>query len=134
MIPWEVLRLLSLFGDAQPHSFFETVVLSRTLLKKDDKTIEKLFKRYLLENGWVRRCFKRGDPRLDDYQLTQKGDACFRASQIERISRGKHKEEDLRHYRLFNREKDGKYGVAGMGETITEARARLRETHPELYR
>ena len=134
MVPWEALRLLGLFGDAQPHSFFETAVLGRVLLKKSDRAIEKIFKRHLLDNGWILRLYSSWSPRLDYYQLTPKGDACFRASQIERLKRGKHKEEDLRHYRLFNRETAGKYGAMGMGESITEAAAKLRETHPHLYK
>lgn len=134
MVPLDVLKLLGLFGDAQPHSFFETAVLGRVLLKKSDRAIEKVFKRYLLDNGWVRRCHNSWDPRLDNYQLTPKGDECFRAKKIEQLKRGKYKEEDLRHYRLFNRAISGKYGAMGMGEGITEAAARLRETHPHLYK
>ncbi len=133
MIDKNAHRLLALFGDSKPHSFFETLKLGCILLRMPERRLEKLFKRTLLENGWVSRLWQSYDPRLDFYTLTPKGDRCFRAAQIAIISRGKHSDAHLRHYQLFNREVGGKYGVEGMGEAITEKSAGLREKYPHLY-
>lgn len=133
MISHETYRLFSIFGDAKEHSFFEFLTLGRVLVKKNDRYLEKVFKQKLLFNGWIRRCHQNWSPRLDNYQLTSKGDEYFRSLQISKLQRGKHTDDQLRHFRLFNREKDGKYGVAGMGDQITEKSAKLQETHPELY-
>lgn len=133
MLNGDTHKLLVLFGDAKPHSFFETIVLSKILLKKSDRQIEKIFKRHLLENGWVRRLWKSYEPRLDFYELTPKGDAFFRAVQVWRITRGRHTEDTIRHFRHFDRSVKGKYGVEGLGEHLSEAAAGLRERRPELY-
>lgn len=133
MIDKDSHKLLALFGDKTPHSFFETAKLGSILLKMSERKLEKLFKRRLLDNGWVRRLWNSWDPRLDMYELTQKGDECFRAVQIARIARGKHTDEMIRHYKMFNRGVKGKYGAEGMGQAITEKVAGLRETHPYLY-
>lgn len=127
-------RLLVLFGDAKPHSFFETITLGRVLIKKNDRQVEKIFKRYLLENGWVGRCWDSWHPRLDNYQLTPKGDEFFRLVQIWRITRGRHTDDSVRHFRHFNRQAHGKYGVEGMGSNLSEKLAGLHEKYPHLYR
>lgn len=133
MLDKDTHRLLALFGDAQEHSFFETVKLGSILLKVSDRKLEKIFKRKLLENEWVSRCHKSWSPRLDFYKLTSKGDECFRATQIARISRGRHTDEQLNYFRNFDRSLEGKHGVAGMGEYLSEKAAGFREKYPELY-
>lgn len=132
MIDKDSHKLLALFGDRTPHSFFETVKLGAILLKTSERKIERIFKRHLLDNGWVRRLWNSWDPRLDTYELTPKGDECFRAMQIS-LTHGYGSEDIKRHYRLFNREAAGKYGVEGMGIEITEKTAGLREKYPHLY-
>lgn len=133
MVNSNVHKLLILFGDGKPHSFFEIVLLGRVLLKTTDRKLEKLFKRHLLENGWVRRCWKSYEPRLDFYEFTPKGDLLFREVQIWRITREGHTDDTIRHFRHFNRELNGKYGVEGLGEHLSEAEAGLREKLPHLY-
>lgn len=134
MINKDAHKLLALYADANPHSFFETAILGSVLLKTSQRKLEIIFKRHLLANGWVRRLWKSWSPRLDMYELTKKGDECFRAAQINLLSRGKEDVESVRHYQHFNRELTGKYGVEGMGKTITEKSANLRELYPHLYR
>lgn len=126
-------RLLALFGDAQAHSFFEIVTLGRVLLKISDRKVELLFKRALLDNGWVKRCGKSWAEHLDFYQLTPKGDEFFRHIQVWRITRGRHTEDQIRHFQKFNRQSTGKYGAEGMGENLSEQTAGLKESHPHLY-
>ena len=133
MLDRDTYRLLSLFGDAAEHSFFNTVKMGCILLKVSERKLEKLFKEKLLASGWVRRCHKSWSPRLDYYQLTKKGDACFREVQVWRVTRSGHTDDTLNHFRNFDRSVDGKYGVAGMGKAISERSAGLREKHPELY-
>lgn len=134
MISDDQRKLLSLYADATEHSFFETAVLGRSLLRKGDRQILKIFKR-LCEYGWLRRLWKSPFECTDFYILTPKGDNCFRAAQLSRINREKHGDEARRHYELFNRSTSGKYGVEGMGtDYITETTANLREKHPDLYR
>lgn len=133
MIDYETHRLLAIFGDKTPHSFFETCKLGSVLLKMPERKLELLFKRRLLANGWVRRLWQSWSPRLDFYELTQKGDSCFRDEQISRLLRNKHTDDEVRHYRHFNRETHGKYGVEGLGKEITEKSAELRKRYPELY-
>jgi len=133
MIDKDAHKLLALFGDKTPHSFFETAKLGSVLLKVHERKLEQIFKRQLLDNGWIRRLWNSWDPRLDMYELTVKGDECFRAAQISRLSRGSHTDEMVRHYRHFNRQLKGKYGVEGMGKEISEKSAGLREMYPGLY-
>lgn len=134
MLDQDTRKMLTLFADNASHSFFETLLLGKVLLKMQDRKFEKRFKRTLLENGWVRRLWKSWDPRLDFYQLTSKGDECFRASQIETLNRGRYDSEAIRHYRHFDRSTTGKYGVGGFGKDITEKAANLREKFPHLYK
>lgn len=130
----DLRKLLSVYADNQSHSFFEAAVLGRSLLKKSDRLIFSIFKR-MLEYGWLRREWKSSFEHTDFYRLTSKGDNCFRAMQLSRISREKHNSEAERHYQLFNREVAGKHGVAGLSQDyITETTANLRAKHPELYR
>ena len=133
MLDRDTHRLLALFGDAKPHSFFEIVNLGRVLLRKPDRKVEKLFKRALLDNRWVRRCGKSWAEHLDLYELTSKGDEFFRYIQVWRITRGKHTEDQIRHFQKFNRQVNGKYGAMGMADNITEERAGLPSAYPELY-
>lgn len=133
MIDKNTHKLLALFGDRTPHSFFETMKLGSVFLKMSERKLEQLFKRKLLANMLVRRLWNSWDPRLDMYELTQKGDECFRAVQIAKLARVNNSDEMTRHYRMFNRQVKGKYGAEGMGKAITEQSARLRETHPYLY-
>jgi hypothetical protein len=126
-------RLLALFGDAQEHSFFEIVTLGKILLKISDRRVEALFKKSLLDNGWVKRCGKSWAEHLDFYQLTPKGDEFFRHIQVWRITRGRHTEDQIRHFRKFNRQTKGEYGVEGMGDNLTEQKAGLYESHSHLY-
>ena len=133
MLNKQTHTLLALFADGIPHSFFETAKLGSIALKLPERKLEKLFKRTMLANCWVRRCWRSWNEQLDFYELTEKGDQCFRSSQIWRITRGKNNEEAVRHFKMFNRKVEGKYGVEGMGEKISEEDAHLRETHPELY-
>lgn len=138
MLNANLKRLLTLFADAKPHSFFETCILGSIMLKTDQRKFEKLFKQHLLVNGLVRRMWNSWDPRLDLYSLTPKGDDCFRYIQLEALRRAKRlndKENDevQRHYRYFNREIEGRFGVKGMSKEISEKSAGLREKYPYLY-
>lgn len=133
MLNSDIHKLLIVFGDGKQHSFFEVATLGGLLLKKSDRKVEKLFKRHLLENEWVRRCWKAYDPRLDFYEFTPKGDAFFREVQIFRVTRGGHTEDTIRHFRHFNRGLKGKYGVEGLGEHLSEQAAGLKYRQPHLY-
>jgi hypothetical protein len=136
MTDWNLKRLLTLFADAKPHSFFETCILGSIMLKTSQRKLESLFKRRLLANGLVRRMHQSWDPRLDFYELTKKGDDCFRDIQIAHLKREKKtkdSEEAMRHYKYFNREVGGQFGVEGMSKEISEKTAGLREKYPHLY-
>jgi len=108
------------------------------MLKTNQRKLEKVFKSRLLANGLVRRMWQSWDPRLDFYELTRKGDECFRDIQLQALRRArrindKDNEEAQRHYRYFNREIEGKYGVKGMSKEISEKSANLMEKYPHLY-
>ena len=136
MLDANLKRLLTLFADGKSHSFFETCILGSIMLKTNQRKLEQIFKTRLLANGLVRRMHQSWDPRLDFYVLTGKGDDCFRYIQIEALRRNKltkDNEETQRHYRYFNREVEGKFGVKGMSKEISEKSAGLREKYPHLY-
>ena len=133
MLDRDTHRLLALFGDKQPHSFFETLKLGTVLLQIHERKFEKIFKRRLLANNWVRRCGRSWSPQLDFYELTTKGDEFFRLVQIWRITRNGYTDDNVRHYRYFNRSTTGKYGVTGMGTELSEKMAGLKGKYPELY-
>lgn len=138
MLDANLKRLLTLFADAKPHSFFETCILGSIMLKTNQRKLEGLFRQRLLANGLVRRMWNSWDPRLDFYELTLKGDNCFRHIQLEALRRAKRlndKENDeaQRHYRYFNREIEGRFGVKGMSKEISEKSAGLHEKYPHLY-
>lgn len=133
MVDAETHKLLAIFGDGNEHSFFEACNLGRILFKKNNRQVWNLFKRKLLEYGLLKRMYKSWSPHLDFYKLSEKGDECFRAVQINRIQRGRHTDDVIRHFRHFNRQKTGKYGIQGMEERISEESASLREKYPDLY-
>jgi len=127
-------RMLALFADNVPHSYFETIQLGCTLLRISQRRFEGIFRKRLLFCRWVRRLYTANDPRLDMYQLTEKGDEYFRAIQISRLAQHSFSDEQIRHYKMFNRQSTGKYGAEGMADsTITEKSANLREKYPHLY-
>jgi len=134
MVDAETHKLLAIFGDGQEHSFFEACMLGSVLLKKNNRQVWNIFKRRLLEYGLLKRVYKSWSPHLDFYKLSEKGDECFRAVQINRIQRGRHTDDVIRHFRHFNRKTTGKYGVEGMRDSVSEASAGLREKYPDLYR
>jgi len=133
MLNKDTRRLLTLFGDSKPHSFFETCILGSILMKTNQRKLEVLFRERLLANGLVRRLWQSWSPRLDYYELTIKGDDCFRDMQIQLLRRVKHSDEQIRYYKNFNREVSGKFGAEGFSKEISEASAGLRQKYPELY-
>src|ERR1700678_942029 len=105
MLRPEAYKMLSFFADNQAHPFSEIMNMSTfTFHYKDWKTSEKLLKRHLLENVLVRRCWKEPFPHMDLYQLTPKGDACFRDYQIWRIKCENDNSDAKRYFKYFNRE------------------------------
>ena len=130
MLDRDTHRLLALFGDAKEHSFYDTVKMGCILLKVPERKLEAIFKRKLLAHGWVRRCHKSWAPHLDMYQLTPKGDECFRAVQTWRITRSGHTDASLDHFRNFDRTPAGAHKSSS---SISEQSAGLREKYPELY-
>jgi len=119
----EAHRLMSIFGDNKEHSFFEIVNFGSVLLKKSNRTVEKIFYRSICDNAWVRRLHKSWSPRLDFFQLTPKGDLAYRAEQLARLSRTKLTNDMYRHYKYYTREVGGKWGAEHLGEKLTENEA-----------
>ena len=121
MIDKMTYTLLALHGDGEPHSFFETSRLTSMRTREGDRLIWKVFKRKLLENGWIRRLYKSSFPHLDMYQLTDKGDDYFRHIQM-RLSVDS---DAAKHYKYYDRKrKAGRMGVdLTDAERITEEKA-----------
>jgi hypothetical protein len=121
MFKAEVYKMLSFFADNKEHRFAEIMNLSAFTFKyKSWRTSEQLMTKSLLANGLVYRCWKEYSPQLDAYQLTSKGDACFRDYQIWRISCENDNSEAKRYFKYFNRETEGRFGVEGMDKKISE--------------
>ena len=66
---------------------------------KTDRQIWKIFKSKPLEYGWLKRLHKSVYPETDFYQLTNKGDDFFRATQIHRLGWAQQSSDMIEHYR-----------------------------------
>lgn len=119
----DVHRLMAILADGKPHHFFEIVNFGSVLLKKPQRTIEKILYRGMCDNGWVWRHWTEYSPRLDFFQLTDKGDQAFRAEQLSRLSREKLTTDLYRHYKHYTRQVGGKWGANHLGEQLTEQQA-----------
>jgi hypothetical protein len=131
--------LLSIFADGQSHSFYEACHMGIFLLRKTKRTkreLWSLFSKLLLAPDLVRRQYNSWSPHLDTYKLTSLGDECFRETQISLLKRRTGTEEDIRHFKYFNRDNPrlGKMGVIFEGENLDAKAAGLREKYPDLYR
>jgi len=128
--------LLSIFADGKEHSFFEACCTGVVLLKKPQKYIWNIFRKNLLAPYLVRRCYNSWSPHLDTYCLTPRGDECFREIQISLLKRHRGTEEDIRHFKYFNRDnpRQGRMGVIFEEDNINVRAAGLKEKYPDLFR
>ncbi len=95
--------LLKLFGDKQPHRYFEQqqlfVIPNVRDIKKYNINVYKLFK-YCVENGWIKgvgRFFYKVPLPMRNFVLTDKGDLYFRHMSIVRGG-------EYRYYKYADRE------------------------------
>ena len=99
----ERFKILQLFGDGQPHDWFNTVFLGVKYLDVNQTEFERLFKR-ALENSLVRRVYKAAHWKDDNYIIAERGEECLRDEQIARGG-------DVEYYKKYDRSVHGKYGV-----------------------
>ena len=79
----ERFKLLQLFGDGQPHNWFNTIFLGVQYFKVHQDEFERLFKR-MLENNLLRRLYKKAHWKDDEYIIAERGEDCLRDEQIAR--------------------------------------------------
>jgi len=99
----ERFKFLQVFGDGNPHNWFEVIFLGVQFLKVKQDHFENLFKR-ALENNLIRRQFKNSTWNGDEYLITPRGDLCLREEQIARAG-------NYSYYKNYDRTVHGKWGV-----------------------
>ena len=99
----ERFKFLQLFGDGQPHDWFNTIFLGVKYLNVHQNKFEKLFKS-ALENGLVRRVYKAAQCKDDQYIIAERGEECLREEQIARGG-------NYEYYKKYDRSVHGQYGV-----------------------
>jgi hypothetical protein len=100
----ERYKLLQIFGDGQPHNWFEVINLGVRFLKIHQYDFESLFQQAIIDNGLIVRCSNHNFYKDDDYKITPKGDSCLREEQIAR-------DGDYSYYKHYDRTIDGQYGA-----------------------
>lgn len=96
-------KILQIFGDGNPHNWFEVINLGVRHLKLHQYKFEKLFKR-CMEYNLIKREWRAYANKDDYYTITPKGDECLRGEAIARAG-------DVSYYKYFDRSIKGKWGL-----------------------